>query len=408
MSQLKNILLDHSLSSVDLNVSIARASPETPKNTNDVAKLTTRTKRKSSINSINSIENYINKKYDEMALAQLKQSILSEVRDIVNANISSNTPKTETTYLQKHIDTLMSEIYFLREELKEKNDLIKTFLNKLSKPDIALNETLKEITPSIKKPSTEQSTNDFTDISDTRDIHEENGKKKDEKNLCEGEDATSSKKDDAISIDETLVNSSDNDNANNDAKTDEKSSTGERTQSKEHVAKKKNKVYILGDSMVKHVQGWEINRKLDYQQNVYVRQFSGAKTKCMNDYVKPCTRENDPDHIIFHVGTNDIPSTKTPECIAQSISDLAKSVLSENCNVSVSNIIPRNDQWNNKVREVNDCLARLCKNENISLIDHSRSIVPRKHLNSGKLHLNVRGTNKLRDNFVKYIKDLLS
>ena len=37
MSQLKNILLDHSLSSVDLNVSIARASPETPKNTNDVA-----------------------------------------------------------------------------------------------------------------------------------------------------------------------------------------------------------------------------------------------------------------------------------------------------------------------------------------------------------------------------------
>ena len=104
--------------------------------------------------------------------------------------------------------------------------------------------------------------------------------------------------------------------------------------------------------MVKHVQGWEINRKLDYQQNVYVRQFSGAKTKCMNDYVKPCTRENDPNHIIFHVGTNDIPSTKTPECIAQSILDLAKSVLSENCNVSVSNIIPRNDQWNNKVREV--------------------------------------------------------
>ena len=343
-----------------------------------------------------------------MALAQLKQTILSEVRDIVNANISSNTPKTETTYLLKHIDTLMSEIYFLREELKEKNDLIKTFLNKISKPDIVLNETLKEITPSVKKPSTEQSTNDFTDISDTRDIHEENGKKKDEKNLCEGEDATSSKKDDAISIDETLVNSSDNDNANNDAKTDKKSPTGERTQPKEHVAKKKNKVYILGDSMVKHVQGWEINRKLDYQRNVYVRQFSGAKTKCMNDYVKPCTRENDPDHIIFHVGTNDIPSTKTPECIAQSISDLAKSVLSENCNVSVSNIIPRNDQWNNKVREVTDCSARLCKNENISLIDHSRSIVPRKHLNSGKLHLNVRGTNKLRDNFVKYIKDLLS
>ena len=58
----------------------------------------------------------------------------------------------------------------------------------------------------------------------------------------------------------------------------------------------------------------------------------------------PCTRENNPDHIIFHVGTNDIPSTKTSEFIARSILDLAKNVLSENCSVSVSNIIPRNDQ----------------------------------------------------------------
>ena len=160
--------------------------------------------------------------------------------------------------------------------------------------------------------------------------------------------------------------------------------------------------------MVKHIQGWEINRKLDYKQNVYVRQFPDAKINCMSDYVKPCTRENNPDHIIFHVGTNDISSTKTPEFIARSILDLAKNVLSENCSVSVSNIIPRNDQWNNKVREVNDCLPRLCTNENISLIDHSRSIDPRKHLNNSKLHLNIRGSNKLRDNFVKYVKEFLS
>ena len=61
-----------------------------------------------------------------------------------------------------------------------------------------------------------------------------------------------------------------------------------------------------------------------------------------------------------------------------------------------------------QVREVNDCLARLCKNENFSLIDHSRSIDPGKHLNNSKLHLNIRGSNKLRDNFVKYVKEFLS
>ena len=167
-------------------------------------------------------------------------------------------------------------------------------------------------------------------------------------------------------------------------------------QTKEPTANRKSKVFILGDSIVKHIQGREINRCMSDS-------FSGAKINCMSDYVNPCTRENNPDHIIFHVGTNDIPSTKTPEFIARSILDLAKNVLSENCSVSVSNIIPRNDQWN-KVREVNDCLARLCTNENILLIDHSRSIDPRKHLNNSKLHLNIRGSNKLRDNFVKYVK----
>ena len=121
MAQLKNILLDHSVTSEDLNISIARISPVTPKNMDDVTSLTTKTKKKSSINSINSIENYINKKYDEIALSKLKQSILSEVRNVVSTNISSNIPKIDTTiHLQKHIDSLTSEIFFLREELKEK------------------------------------------------------------------------------------------------------------------------------------------------------------------------------------------------------------------------------------------------------------------------------------------------
>ena len=32
--------------------------------------------------------------------------------------------------LQRHIDTLLSEIYFLREDIKEKNQLIKSCLQK--------------------------------------------------------------------------------------------------------------------------------------------------------------------------------------------------------------------------------------------------------------------------------------
>ena len=72
--------------------------------------------------------------------------------------------------------------------------------------------------------------------------------------------------------------------------------------------------------------------------------------------------------------------------------------------VTIWGIIPWNDQWNNKVRDVNDSLACMCENDNISFIDNSGSIDPRKNLNNSKLHLNVKGSDKLQDNFARYLK----
>lgn len=40
------------------------------------------------------------------------------------------------------------------------------------------------------------------------------------------------------------------------------------------------------------------------------------------NHVKPVIREQ-PDHIVFHIGTNDLPSIKSPREIAKSITDLA-------------------------------------------------------------------------------------
>ena len=53
----------------------------------------------------------------------------SEIREIIKYE-TDNAPKNDIAYLEKHIDTLTSEVYFLREELKEKNLLIKSILNK--------------------------------------------------------------------------------------------------------------------------------------------------------------------------------------------------------------------------------------------------------------------------------------
>ena len=68
----------------------------------------------------------------------------------------------------------------------------------------------------------------------------------------------------------------------------------------------RKKVFILGGSIVNSVQG------------------------CMKYYVKPSIRENNPDHIMFHVGINDLPPERNPQVIAQAKVDLGKSVTDDN------------------------------------------------------------------------------
>ena len=74
----------------------------------------------------------------------------------------------------------------------------------------------------------------------------------------------------------------------------------------------------------------------------------------MKDYIKPSQRENS-DHYILHVGTNDLCLDRSPELIAKSIIDLALTLKNESHDVSVSNIIVRNDSdtLNKKGCEVN-------------------------------------------------------
>ena len=55
--------------------------------------------------------------------------------------------------------------------------------------------------------------------------------------------------------------------------------------------KKNNSIHILGDIMVKHVEGWKLKKSIDKDHNVYVRSFSKAKGIFMEDYVKHFIRE---------------------------------------------------------------------------------------------------------------------
>ena len=154
--------------------------------------------------------------------------------------------------------------------------------------------------------------------------------------------------------------------------------------------------------MVKHIKGWDLSANLDHHHNIYVRNFPGAKFRSMKDYTKPCIREENPDHIILHVGTNDLSSDNSTERVGKSIADLAKNLFHENRKVTISGIIPRNDEWNNS-ELVNNRLKEMCKSANIDFIDNSKNFNRKKHLNNSKLHLNDKGSYKLSNILVNYI-----
>ena len=75
--------------------------------------------------------------------------------------------------------------------------------------------------------------------------------------------------------------------------------------------------------MIRHVNGWDLSKKLKPKCKVMVRSFPGATTHCMNDYVKSSIRAQ-PDHFILHVGTNDLILDSTPTEVAREVFDREK------------------------------------------------------------------------------------
>ena len=155
--------------------------------------------------------------------------------------------------------------------------------------------------------------------------------------------------------------------------------------------KNKTNVYILGDSIVKKLNGYPLTRKIKRKHLVKVRSFSGAEISCMTDDVKPTLRDINPDLIILHAGTNDLRTENTASQTAKARIDLATSLKNDDNTVTVSGIVPRLDDLNNKTNEVNHRLVLMCKERNISFLSHEESIDPSKHLNESKLHLNSNG-----------------
>ena len=106
--QLSKLIIANNIISNYSNISLIRPSTEPPvvtkPNSNHPEIML-------NVNSsLENIENYIDEKYDE----HLKQQIVKDVETAAKNSINNNTKNDIFSCFQSHIDTLLSEIYFLR------------------------------------------------------------------------------------------------------------------------------------------------------------------------------------------------------------------------------------------------------------------------------------------------------
>jgi len=152
---------------------------------------------------------------------------------------------------------------------------------------------------------------------------------------------------------------------------------------------------LVGDSIIKQVQGWKLGKKVGHR--VVVKAFSGATTTDMKHYLKP-TLEKNPQQILLHVGTNDLRD-QNPNVIVDNVVELARKIASEtNAQIILSELVTRSATVSNvSVKTVNKKLKKFCNQNNRKLVQHQNITI--NDLNQSGLHLNNRGNNILFNNF---------
>ena len=150
----------------------------------------------------------------------------------------------------------------------------------------------------------------------------------------------------------------------------------------------KKDIVIIGDSMIKYLNGREISRSSSDK----FRSHLGATTEDLIDYVRPTARKK-PKMMVIHSGTNDITNkVNTLQKIRKVIHAIKENDVNDEIEIVLSSVIHRDDQdVEDEINELNKNLENLCKS--MRFIDNSN--IKSSSLNRSKLHLNKSGTAPL-------------
>ena len=105
------------------------------------------------------IEDYISKKYDEVALQHLKWEELKEINNECPCKSEVNSNESLLISLKEHIESLQSDFYFLREEIRQKTTLFQQYFKKISMLFPTFQNMTKSYQKIIKKTIAKQEAN---------------------------------------------------------------------------------------------------------------------------------------------------------------------------------------------------------------------------------------------------------
>lgn len=176
---------------------------------------------------------------------------------------------------------------------------------------------------------------------------------------------------------------------------------------KQHYKNKiKNKqplIALIGDSTIKQLSGYQLSKKCQ-GTTVMVRSQQGGKIKNIKNLMIDILEDVSPDAICIHVATNDINGGRSVNEIIQDMENLIMLIQRQGIVPVFSLVTRRADKYSSKVDIINNRLIQLCNHHGVGYIEHQN--ITKNHLNSGGLHIAREHISLFSDNFAKYFKYL--
>ena len=165
-------------------------------------------------------------------------------------------------------------------------------------------------------------------------------------------------------------------------------------------------VTVFCDSIPKHVSAYHLSKETGTKASV--KAFPGTNTRKLNLHMAIEIENNAPDIAIVHVGSNDLANRVPQKQILGNMKKIVQTLREAGTNyIFISGLVGRKD-LKREIYDLNSELKAYCKSDGLMFIDNIRNIYfSKSHMAKDRIHLNYKGIDKLLDNFVDNVYDLV-